>query len=173
MTDKRGLHVPLRAISEREQFGWVTCIAQLHFRSRVSWCRWRVDNKIRIRARPRRCASSRLRIGRREQIVRMVKLRIRNVDHANVKMRCGYNRARVHAAWRSLPYKYFLGVDVLAISCAGLVEASIIGFQIIRRPVLHVDVLRARLSFPEWYGNKISRPNYEVVRYISLLLRKS
>lgn len=92
----------------------------------------------------------------------MVEPRIRNVDHANVKMRRGYNSARSRAVWRSLPYKYFLGVYVLAISCAGLVEASIIGFQIIRRPVLHADILRARLSFPEWYENKISE-NCEIV----------
>lgn len=47
---------------------------------------------------------------------------------------------------RSLPYKYFLGVDVSAISCMQGSDGkrSIIGFQIIRRPVLHAGVACSR-----------------------------
>lgn len=50
---------------------------------------------------------------------------------------------------RSLPYKYFLGVDgvgryLVCTGDSGGKRASIIGFQIIRRPVLHVSVACAR-----------------------------
>jgi len=54
---------------------------------------------------------------------------------------------------RSLPYKYFLNADAPGdTSCTGLAEASIIGFQIIRRPVLHAGGAHAYARLSQFYS---------------------
>jgi len=115
------------------------CIAESHFHVRR---RWEFGTLWKARSLSRSPLES--------QVVNWSKMRARcmfEMSRDVERWRCG---ARLR---RSLPYKYFLNADALRdISCTGLAKASIIGFQIIRRPVLHAGGAHAYARLSQFYS---------------------
>lgn len=158
------------------QFGQVRCTTKLHFRS---WCRWRVNNKIPYAKGWWGCASSRLRIGRRGS--KLIGWWSRNrLNPRTSTMRQDENAisdaiiTRAPSTWRSLPYKYFLGVDVSAIPCVQVSDRRhrLSDFKLSVGPYYTPMLLaRARASqFSSMIENTRIKFRDQIVKYIDVCI---